>query len=447
MGDLLDIADKVVGWANDGEEVEAYAVHSRNTHIRVYEGEIEQLASAEGQGVGIRVVAGGRQGFAWAGTLDEGVLKETLEEARDNAEFGAPDEFYGLPDSDGVAPATLDLYRADLAEFPTDRKVELALELERATLAADSRVTAMESADYADSIGEGAIASTRGVRSEDRQTSCHVSGYCLASEGAETQTGFGYSVGRRPDDLDVAAAATDTANRATRMLGAKKPASQRVTVVLDPWVTAQFLAVLSSTLNGEAVLKGRSLFADRVGEDVASPLLTLVDDPTDERALHAGVYDDEGLATRRNLLIEAGVLKGFVQNTYTGRRSGTASTGSAVRAGYKSTPGVGCRALVLQPGTQAQPELIAGVGDGLLVQSVSGLHSGVNPVSGDFSTGAEGLRIAGGELGAPQREFTIASTIQRMLKDVVAVGSDLEWLPMSAAGLSLVIRDVTMSGA
>jgi PmbA protein len=231
------------------------------------------------------------------------------------------------------------------------------------------------------------------------------------------------------------------------MLGAKKPASQRVTVVLDPWVTAQFVSILASTLNGEAVLKGRSLFADRLGQEVASPLITLVDDPTDERALHAGVFDDEGLATRRNLLIDGGVLQGFVHNTYTGRRSGTASTGSAVRAGYKSTPGVGCRALVLQPGTASQEELIAGIDDGLLVQSVSGLHSGVNPVSGDFSTGAEGLRIKGGQLGAPQREFTIASTIQKMLKDVVAVGADLEWLPMSAAGLSLVIRDVTMSGA
>ncbi|MGZ4730102.1 MAG: metallopeptidase TldD-related protein, partial [Acidimicrobiales bacterium] len=125
---------------------------------------------------------------------------------------------------------------------------------------------------------------------------------------------------------------------------------------------------------------------------------------------------------------------------------GTVSTGSAVRGGFKSTPGVGCMATSLLPGTATQPELVAAVGDGLLVQDVAGLHSGVNPISGDFSTGAEGLRIRGGELAEPVREFTIASTLQKMLKDVVSVGNDLEWLPMSAAGVSLVIDEVTISG-
>ena len=158
-------------------------------------------------------------------------------------------------------------------------------------------------------------------------------------------------------------------------------------------------------------------------------MLTLVDDPTDTRAFTATDTDGEGLATRRNVLIEDGVLQMFVHNAYTARRAGTVSTGSAVRGGFKSTPGVGTQAVSLLPGTQSQAELIAGVGDGILMQDVAGLHSGVNPVSGDFSTGAEGLRIRDGELAEPVREFTIASTLQKMLKDVAAVGNDLEWLP------------------
>jgi PmbA protein len=232
-----------------------------------------------------------------------------------------------------------------------------------------------------------------------------------------------------------------------RMLGAKKPPSRRTTVVLDPFVTAQLLGVLSSTLSGEAVLKGRSLFANRVGEAVASPLFTLVDDPTNPLAYTATEVDGEGLAARRNVLIENGVLQGFVHSTYTGRRSGGRSTGNAVRGGYKSVPGTGCLALAMSPGTKTQAELVQGVDDGVLVQMVQGLHSGVNPVSGDFSTGAEGLLISGGQLGAPVREFTIASTLQRMLLDMVEVGGDVEWLPMRASGMSLVISDVTMSGA
>jgi PmbA protein len=187
------------------------------------------------------------------------------------------------------------------------------------------------------------------------------------------------------------------------------------------------------------------LFADRVGEVVASGFVDLVDDPTDPRAFTATETDGEGLATRRNELIVGGVLQGFVHDTYTARRMATRSTGSAVR-GFKTTPTAGCMAVRLVPGDRSPAELIAGVSNGVLVQEVTGLHSGVNPVSGDFSTGAEGLRIRDGEVAEPIREFTIGSTLQRMLQDVVAVGNDLEWLPMSAAGLTLVIDDVTVSG-
>jgi len=218
-----------------------------------------------------------------------------------------------------------------------------------------------------------------------------------------------------------------------------------MTVVLDPWVSAQFLGIVAGTLSGEAVQKGRSMFADRLGEEVAAPLLTLVDDPTDPEATSATSTDGEGLATRRNVLVADGRLERFVHNSETARRAGTASTGSAVR-GYSSTPGVGARAVKVDPGRLDPSELVAGIDDGLLVQGVSGLHSGVNPVSGDFSTGAEGLRIRGGELAEPVREFTIASTIQKMLQDLAAVGSDVQWLPMRAAGVTLVVGELTVSG-
>ncbi len=446
MTDLVDIADRIVAMAAGGEQVEAVVGRSRHTEVRAYDGGVESLSSAESQGVGVRVVLGDRQGFAYAGSLDDDVLAETIGEARDNAGFATPDEFVGLAEPDGVAVAPLDLFRPALADFPAERKVALALELERAVRAADPRITGVESADFVDAMAEGCVATTTGIRTSSRSTACYVTTYCLASEGDETQTGFGFSVGRDPDGLDLDAAAADAARRATRLLGATKPASGRVTVVLDPFVTAQFLGILGGTLSGEALKKGRSLFADRLGEDVASPLLTLVDDPTNPVAYTASETDGEGLASRRNQLIEDGRLRQFVHNSYTARWAGTASTASAVRGGFKTTPGVGCRALSLAPGPLDQPALLAELGDGVLISSVTGLHSGVNPVSGDFSTGAEGLRISGGMVGEPLREFTMASTIQRMLQEVTAVGSDVEWLPMSAAGVSLVIADVTISG-
>jgi len=444
--DLLAVADRVVAMAAPGEQVEAVVVRGVDTEIKVYGGEVESLSSAQSQGVGIRVVVDGRQGFAYAGSLDEAVIAETLAEARDNAGFATRDELVGLAEPDGVPVQELDLFRSSLAEARPDDKVALALELERAVLAADARISGIESAEYADGVSEAAVATTTGIRSVGRETSCFVATYAMATEGDDTQTGFGFSVGRDLADLDPGRAAAEAAERATRMLGAVKPPTGRLTVVLDPWVTAQFLGLLGYTLNGDAVAKGRSLFADRLGEAVASPLVTLVDDPTDIRAMTATDTDGEGLATRRNVLVRDGVLEMFVHNAYTARRAGTVSTGNAVR-GFKSTPSVDCLFLSLQPGTTDPATLIAGIDDGVLVQEVSGLHSGVNPVSGDFSTGAEGLRIRGGEVAEPVREFTIASTLQRMLLDVQAVGNDLQFLPMNAAGVSLVVADVTLSGS
>jgi PmbA protein len=444
---LVDVADRLVGMAESGEQLEAYVARSSDTQVRVYEGEVEQLAVADALGVGVRIVRDGRQGFAYCGTFDPAALVETVTEARDNAAFGEPDEAAGVARPDGVEPVELDLWRPGLADVPTADKVALAVELERAVLAADRRITGVESCDYADSLGEAAIATTTGIRRASRETGCELVAYSLAEDGDDTQTGFGFSLGRSFDELDVAVAARDAADRALRMLGATKPPSARLTIVLDPWVTAQLVGVVAGTLGAEEVIKARSLFAGREGEQVASPLVTLVEDPTDARSWGATPVDDEGLATRRVPLVADGVLQGFVHSTWTARRMGTASTGSAVRGGFKSTPTAGCRAVSLAPGSADAAALLAGVDDGVLVQEVSGLHSGVNPVSGDLSTGAEGLRIRGGEVAEPLREFTIASTLQRLLHDVVAVGSDLIWLPMTAAGMTLVVGDVSVSGS
>jgi PmbA protein len=444
--ELVDIATRVAGWARDGEQVEAYVARGKSTEVKVFEGDVESLSAAESAGVGIRVVTGSRQGFAYAGSLDADVVAETLAEARDNAGFATPDEHLGLAAPDGVPPAELDLWREELALFPTDQKVEAALELERLVRAGDPRIRQVESAYWGDSASESAVATSTGIVGSSRRTTCYVSAYAIAGEGADTQTGGGYSVGRAPSDVSLGVAAHDAVDRATRLLGARKPASGRVTVVLEPRITATLLAILAGTLDGESVLKGRSLFAQRVGEAVSVPDLVLVDDPTDPEAYGAARIDAEGLACRRNVLVDGGVLQGFLYNTYAGRRAGRASTGSAVRAGFKSGPGVGARAVAVQPGPASPAEILASVGDGLLVQSVSGVHSGVNPVSGDFSVGAEGMLFRGGELAEPVREFTIASTIQRMLLDIVAIGNDLERLPSSAAGLTLAIADVSMSG-
>jgi PmbA protein len=295
---------------------------------------------------------------------------------------------------------------------------------------------------------ETALVSTTGIRASTRKTSGFLSVGVIAGEGEASQTGGGFSVGRGFDSLDPDKATEDATTRAVRLLGATKGPSGRFTVVFDRRVASTLLSVVSSALSGEAVAKGRSFFAGRIGELVGDPVLTLVDDPTDPRAYGAAAYDAEGLACRRNVLIDGGVLRAFLYDTVSASRSGVASTGSAVRGGFAGTPGPGCRALTLAPGPEGydQDAVLAAVGDGLYVQSMTGVHSGVNPISGDFSVGAEGLIIRDGVLAEPVREITVASTLQRMLQSLVAVGADLEWLPGIAAGQTLAIGDMQLSG-
>ena len=446
VAELQQIADRVVAMAKPGEHIEAFVSRDAETDIRIYEGQVEHFVAAKTEGVGIRVIREGRTGFAYAGVLDETAVAEVLAEARDNVQFGTPDEWAGLAEPDGVEVIEQDLWSDALAECSTDGKIALAKELELLTLAVDSRIR-VDDANYADVASESAVATTTGIRRTGRENGCYVVVSTLADDGDETQTGFGFSVGRSPIEFDLGKAAKEASDRATRLLGATKPSTKRTTVVLDPYVTASFLGIISSTLNGESVAKGRSLFKDRLGENVANSMVTLVDDPTNPKAYTATDLDGEGLAARRNVLIDAGVLQQFVHSSYSARRVGARSTGNAIRGGFKGTPGVGCLALQLLPGQRGQDALIADIDDGVLIQSVSGLHSGVNAISGDFSAGASGLTISNGHVGGPIREFTIASTLQRMLQDVVEIGNDVDWLPMRAAGVTLAIRDVTMSGS
>ncbi|MEW6471587.1 MAG: TldD/PmbA family protein [Actinomycetota bacterium] len=448
---LVALVRKIAGEAKPGEQVEAYAARSQGTEIKVFGGEVESLAVENTEGVGVRVVVDGRQGFAWAGSLEPDIVTETLAEARDNAAFGSPDEYLALPgpgdaaDPGGDRPA-LDLWREAVLATSPDDKVALALELERAVMGADERIRGVRTVSYGDGASEMALANSLGVEATARRTVCSLSALTLAGEGVGTRTGYGFSVGREPAELDVAEAAHMAAERAVRLLGATQPKSRRLPVVFDPLVASSILGVIAGALNGESVLKGRSMFATRLGETVAGSHLSIIDDPTNPAAFGAAGYDSEGVPTRPVRLIEHGTLAGFLHNVHTGRRSGRGTTGSAVRAGYTSTPGVGPRALHFEPGPLSPEELLRRAQGGLFVQSITGLHSGASPVSGDFSVGADGLMIRDGALAEPVREVTVASTFQRMLLDL-EVGNDLRWLAGGAGAITMFVPEMTMSGS
>ena len=444
--ELFRVAERVAAQSAAGEQVEAFVGRSTHTTVKAHAGQVESFASATTAGIGIRVVRDHRQGFAWAGSLEPDVVAEALTDARDNAAFAEPDDWVGLAEPDGVDPVPFDPFDPAVAALPAERKIELALDLEARVLAGDPRIGGVRVAAFSDATSRVAVATSTGIAGTGRSAWCSMGVTALASAGDETYTGSGSTVGFRPDDLDLDEAATDAVVRSVRLFGARPVASQRLAVVLEPRLAAAIVGLLGGTLSGDRVLRGRSPFADRLGEPIAVPGLTLVDDPTDHRSFAADTLDGEGLACRRNVLVADGVLQGFLYDTVTGRRAGRPSTGSAVR-GVTSTPSVGCQALALAPGSGALDDLVAGVDTGLLVQSMTGWHSGVNAVSGDVSVGVEGLMIRGGQLAEPVREVTIASTLQRLLLGITSIGDDVEWLPGGTGCPTVVIGDVSLGGS
>jgi PmbA protein len=432
--------------AAGGEGVEAYAELTTETQVNAFKGEVERLTSASSSGVGVRVVRDGRLGYAYTADLSDQGLRECLTEARANLEVSSEDPGNVLPEA-VEHEALQGIFDPRQAQAAPERKVALALDLEARTRAADPKVTQVESARYGDVVGEVAIASSGGVRGSFAVTHAWCAAVALAAEDGQSQVGFAVDAARTLDDLDPRLVAREAASRAVRMLGATKPPTRTVPVVFDRMVAPSLVGVLLAGLSAEEVQKGRSLFADKLGQRVGATGLRLVDDGRLVDGPGAAPFDAEGVPTRRTVLIEDGVLQCFLHNTATAARGDASSTGNAGRASFKSTPGVSAHNLFLAPGELDQAGLLARAGEGLLVQDVSGVHSGANPITGDFSVGVSGLLFRGGELAEPVREATVAAQLLDILQGIEAVGSDLRFTTGSIGGSSLLVGRMTVAGA
>lgn len=446
MPDPLTLARRLLGRAEADEAVEVCAGRSVTTRIRVHGGGVESLTVAESFGIGVRVVCDGREGFAHAGSFADDVVAGLVDEARDNARFAQPDERVGLAEPDGVVAVALDPWSDAVADTPLDDKIAAAIEVERLVKRFDRRIRGVRTAMYGDSRGEHAVVSTSGIEAADRATSASLSVTALIDDvDGGSRTGSAVDAARHPGLLDPALVAEMAATRGLRLLGAEPPVTGRTTVVFEPRFAATLLGIVAGMLSGERVAKGRTPFAGRVGEAVATGRLSIADDPTDPASLGASPYDGEGIATRAVPLVVDGELAGYLHDARSARSLGVASTGSAVRS-VRGTPSPGHRSLQVGAGEGDLGSLVAGVDDGLLVGSLQGLHSGVNPVSGDFSVGVEGVRIRDGDLAEPVREGTLAGAIPRLLHDISAVGADLERQPGGARVPSLVVEGLVLGG-
>ena len=446
--ELDAIVERLAAEATGGEGVEAYAELTTETSVTAFQGEVERLTSASSSGVGVRVVADGRLGYAYTADLSDDGLRECLAEARANLEVSGEDPGNVLPEASAYQ-ALEGLFDTRLADTDPERKVALALDLEARTRAADPKVTQVESARYGDVVGEVAVASSLGISGSFAVTHAWCVSVALATEDGESQIGYAVDAARALEDLDPGPVAREAADRAVRMLGATKPPTRTIPVVFDRMVAPSLLGVLLAGLSAEEVQKRRSLCADRIGQQGGAAGLRLVDDGRLVAGPGAAPFDGEGVPTGRTVLIEDGMLQCFLHNTASAAREGgeVHSTGNARRGSFKSTPGISAHNLFLEPGDLDQAGLLSRAGEGLLVQDVSGVHSGANPITGDFSVGVSGLLFRDGQLAEPVREATVAAHLLDILKGIDAVGSDLRFTTGSIGGSSLLIGEMTVAGA
>jgi PmbA protein len=436
--------------AAGASDAEAYASESREREVRAHGGEVESLTAATGSGLGMRAWIGTRVGFAYGTDLGDSGLEALAARAVEAARAADEDEFAAPPAPASTPQPVLELGDPSIDSWSMAEVADLALTVEREALAADSRVSGVEQAVYAGSAERVAIASSTGIAGEYESSSCYAYAMVLAKgEDGGAETGLGFDLARGPQALDPVAVGREGAERATAMIGAGKPDSRSCPVVLDPTVAASFVGLVGGVLGADAVQRGRSPFAERLGTGVGGEALTVHDDGLDPAGPATAPFDGEGIASRRSTLIEAGSLSTFLFDTYTARRGGVESTASAGRGGYRSLPRVSASNLVVAAGSLTFEELLVEAAEGIFVTDVAGLHSGVNPVTGVFSVGASGRSIRGGELAGPVREFTIASDLVSMLGAVRAAGAQARWVPFggSVSTPPLLIGEMTVAGA
>ena len=429
------------------EGAEAFASVSRSRRAKVQNGALQDLTTSKRGGLGVRVLRAGpkglRTGIATSTDLTRADFRELFAQAWQLSALGDEDRWIRQADPEGSddLPSRHDPRGAALTP---EQRIERAMTLEAEARKASGRVVAVREASWADGAGASLLLTQKGVRTHDLASSCSASIELAVERDGDRQAAWHWDMGRHPDAVDLAAIGREAAEKGERKLRPAPLASGRYGVVLHPEVTLDILGLVAGMLSAESVLKGRSLFAGKLGERIASPLLTLVDDGRLEGGLGSEPWDGEGLATRRNVLIENGVLGTYLHTLKTAAEMGVAPTATAGR-GTGSNPGVTTFNLFPRAGDRSVAELYRMAGDGVLITEIMGLHT-VDPVSGDLSVGASGVRIRGGELAESVDRMTFAGNLRDFLTRIVALGDDLRWYG-SSAGLSLLLEDIALGGA
>ena len=447
----LEIVDRAV--RAGASDAEAVVSEGDEFHTKVRLGQVETLTESQSRAVGLRVFMGQRTASTSTNDLSEPSLARLVKGAVELARITEEDPYAGLPeaseysqrrDGDGMG-----LYFDNVYSLPAQERLDLARAVEAAAMATDVRIQNSDGGTFTAATSWRAMANSRGFVGQYRKSYCSLGTTPIAQDASGMQRDGWSHAARTLAKLETPEqVGREAAKRAVRRLGARRVKTQRATMVFDRNVSRGIIGDIFAAVNGEAVYRHASMFADRLGEEVASPLITVVDDGT--MMLEPGLagfgtlpFDGDGLPMQRKVIVDRGVLKTYVANSYTARKLKMRSTGNASR-GLAGAPGIGSGNFYLEPGTQTLREIIAEVQNGLYVTETLG--SGVNLVTGDYSQGASGIWIENGEFAGAVEEITIAGNLKDMYRNIVAVANDLTFRGASASP-AIRVEGMTIAGA
>jgi PmbA protein len=428
--ELKDLAQDIVRRALAGGATAAECVIREgdefSTLVRL--GQVETLKESGSKAVGVRVFNGQRAASTYSSDFSREGLDRMLNSALALSKITSEDPFSGIPDASqlGSIEGDLDLYSADVYSLPGEERISYARRAERAALDFDPRIKNSEGGSFDAATGHKILANSHGFLGEYRRSYCSVAAVPIAqSDDGAMQRDYWFSVSRNlarlesPEEVGKIAA-----QRTIRRLGARKVKTAHVPIVLDPLVAASILGHIFEGVNGDSVYRGASFLAGKLGEKIAADRVNVIDDGTMIGGFGTSPFDGEGIPTRRTVVIENGVLKSYLLNTYTAKKLGLQTTANASR-GLAGTPGIGPGNYFLQPGAKTPQQLIGEIKEGLYVTEFLG--HGANLVTGDYSRGASGLWISGGELTYPVEEITVAGNLKEMFFNISEIANDLEF--------------------
>lgn len=446
--DLREIAADVVRRAMQGgataAEVVAMDGSEFSTVVRL--GEVETLKESGSKGIGVRVFFGQRAASTYSSDLTAAGIEQMVDSALRLAKVTSEDPFAGIPEPSqlGKLDGDLQLYYDDVYSLSTADRIDYARRAEKAALDADPRITNSEGGTFDAAIGYKVLANSHGFIGDYRRSYCSVSAVPIAQiDDAAMQRDYWYSVANSLSKLDSPEEVGKIAARRTlRRLGARKVKTAKVPIVFEHTVAGALVGHIFEAVNGDSIYRHASYLSGKLGEKIAGDNINVIDDGTMPGGFGTSPFDSEGVPSRKTVVVENGVLKSYLLNTYTAKKLGLQTTGNASR-GLAGTPGIGPGNFFLKPGAKSMEQIIGDINEGLLVTEFLGF--GVNLVTGDFSRGASGIWIQNGELTFPVEEITVAGNLKDMFANVSEIGNDLQFRS-SIASPSLRIDGMTVAG-